>query len=250
MPSLFESTVGFSATLPYLGLKPEHSFSTEVGYVFDARGLFNTARYADIKLAYFHHKTEDVIERDSNLMFTNLEKQTLEGLELQSRFDNGRFFTDLSIAYNLKNKVCDESNAINNYTMNNGAYSKCVDDGFPNGYLVTMATPELSFNGLFGVRLLDEKLELGARATYYKGYESYLRKNGDLGINSGYYLNVPLAWGDTWLFDAYANYQINEQAKVELVGTNITNQYYIDPLTRSAMAAPGRTLKLGLTYKF
>lgn len=249
MPSLFESTVGFSANLPYAGLKPEHTFSTELGYIYDARHLFKTARYADIKLAYYQHKTENVIERDSNLRFTNLEKQTLQGLELQSRFDNGRFFTDLSVAYNLKNKICDETNAIINYAST-GNYQKCVDDGFPNGYLVTMVTPEVSFNALLGVRLLDERLELGTRATYYKGYESYLRKNNDTGINAGYYLNTPLAWDSTWLFDVYSNYKVNEQATVELVGTNITNQYYIDPLTRSAMAAPGRTLKLGLTYNF
>lgn len=251
MPSLFESTVGFSANLPYIGLKPEHTFSTEVGYIYDSSNLFKTARQADIKLAYFNNKTENVIERNSNLMFTNMEQQTLSGLELQSRFDNGRFFTDLSLAYNLKNKVCDEDSAVRKYTSPGyQVYKKCVDDGFPNGYLVTMATPKISFNGLFGIRLLDEQLELGARATYYKGYESYLRKNGDLDVNAGYYSNVPLAWDDTWLFDVYANYRINKHATVELVGTNITNQYYIDPLTRSAMAAPGRTLKMGLTYKF
>lgn len=61
-------------------------------------------------------------------------------MELQSRFDNGRFFTDLSLAYNLKNKVCDEDNAVKQY-FSSGVYKKCVDDGFPNGYLVTMATP-------------------------------------------------------------------------------------------------------------
>ncbi|WP_420535158.1 TonB-dependent receptor [Acinetobacter populi] len=254
MPSLFESTIGFSASSPYLGLKPEHTFSSEIGYVYDARNWFKTARNADIKIAYYHHKTQDVIERDRNLMFTNLEKQTLEGLELQSRFDNGGFFADASIAYNLKNEVCDENVAVQQMLSNSSyatnIYQKCVNDGFPNGYLVTMATPELSFNGLIGARFLGERLELGARATFYKKYESYLRKEGSLEIDAGYYLNVPLAWDNTWIFDAYANYQINEQARVELVGTNLSNQFYIDPLTRSAMAAPGRTFKLGLTYKF
>ncbi|OEY96151.1 outer membrane receptor protein [Acinetobacter qingfengensis] len=254
MPSLFESTVGFSSNLPYEGLKPEHTFSFELGYIYDARYLFKTARNADIKLAYFHHKTKDVIERDRNLMFTNLEKQTLEGIELQSRYDNGRFFGDLSMAYNLKNKVCDENLAVqqilSSSTYATNTYQKCVDDGFPNGYLVTMATPEISFNGLLGARFFDEKLELGARATFYKKYESYLRRNGSLDLNAGYYLNVPLAWDDTWIFDAYANYQVNEKARVELIGTNLTNQFYIDPLSRSAMAAPGRTFKLAFTYNF
>ncbi|PUV03026.1 hypothetical protein DCD95_19910, partial [Acinetobacter baumannii] len=64
-------------------------------------------------------------------------------------------------------------------------YQRCVDDGFPNGYLVTMATPELSFHGLLGARFFDEKLELGARAIFYKAYESPLRKNNDASVNKG-----------------------------------------------------------------
>ncbi|MDR0033065.1 hypothetical protein RFW50_04345, partial [Acinetobacter baumannii] len=37
-------------------------------------------------------------------------------------------------------------------------YQRCVDDGFPNGYLVTMATPELSFHGLLGARFFTLNL--------------------------------------------------------------------------------------------
>ncbi len=107
-----------------------------------------------------------------------------------------------------------------------------------------MATPELSFHGLLDARFFDEKLELGARATFYKAYESPLRKNNDASVNKGYYLNVPLAWDDTWIFDAYARYQVDDYNTVEFVGSNLSNQFYIDPLTRSAMAAPGRTMKL------
>ncbi len=104
LPSLFESTVGFSAMLPYQAIKPEHAFNYEVGYVYDMRDWFSTARNADIKLAYYYNKTKNVIERDQNLIFTNMDEQKLSGLELQSRFDNGGFFTDLSVAYNLKMK--------------------------------------------------------------------------------------------------------------------------------------------------
>lgn len=261
LPSLFESTVGFSAMMPYQAIKPEHAFNYEVGYVYDMRNLFSSARNADIKLAYYYNKTKNVIERNQNLIFTNMDEQKLSGLELQSRFDNGAFFTDLSLAYNLKNEVCDTNSAIDKM-INNGtvqtdqgiqfrdAYQRCVDDGFPNGYLVTMSTPELSANALLGARFLEERLELGARATFYKGYESPLRKNNDEGVNKGYYLNVPLAWDDTWIFDAYARYQVDTYNTVEFVGNNLSNQFYIDPLTRSAMAAPGRTLKVSWTTKF
>lgn len=261
LPSLFESTVGFSALMPYQAIKPEHAFNYEVGYVYDMRDWLSSARNADLKLAYYYNKTKNVIERNQNLIFTNMDEQKLSGLELQSRFDNGAFFTDLSLAYNLKNQVCDSNSAIDKM-INSGtvqtdqgiqfrdAYKRCVDDGFPNGYLVTMSTPELSAHALLGARFLDERLELGARATFYKGYESPLRKNNDAGINKGYYLNVPLAWDDTWLFDAYARYQIDTYNTVEFVGNNLSNQFYIDPLTRSAMAAPGRTLKVSWTTKF
>ncbi|MCH7336376.1 TonB-dependent receptor [Acinetobacter sp. NIPH 2699] len=261
LPSLFESTVGFSAMMPYQAIKPEHAFNYEVGYVYDMRDWLSSARNADIKLAYYYNKTKNVIERNQNLIFTNMDEQKLSGLELQSRFDNGAFFTDLSLAYNLKNEVCDSNSAINKM-INSGtvqtdqgiqfrdAYQRCVDDGFPNGYLVTMSTPELSAHALFGARFFDEALELGTRATFYKGYESPLRKNNDSGINQGYYLNVPLAWDDTWIFDAYARYQVDPYNTVEFVGNNLSNQFYIDPLTRSAMAAPGRTLKVSWTTKF
>ncbi|WP_319641437.1 TonB-dependent receptor domain-containing protein [Acinetobacter baumannii] len=261
LPSLFESTVGFSAMLPYQAIKPEHAFNYEVGYVYDMRDWFSTARNADIKLAYYYNKTKNVIERDQNLIFTNMDEQKLSGLELQSRFDNGGFFTDLSVAYNLKNEVCDTNSAINKMILGGTVqteqglefrepYQRCVDDGFPNGYLVTMATPELSFHGLLGARFFDEKLELGARAIFYKAYESPLRKNNDASVNKGYYLNVPLAWDDTWIFDAYARYQVDDYNTVEFVGSNLSNQFYIDPLTRSAMAAPGRTMKISWTTKF
>ncbi|MEO3357979.1 TonB-dependent receptor [Acinetobacter haemolyticus] len=261
LPSLFESTVGFSAMMPYQAVKPEHAFNYEVGYVYDMRDWFSSARNADFKLAYYYNKTKNVIERNQNLIFTNMDEQKLAGLELQSRFDNGAFFTDLSLAYNLKNEVCDSNSAIDRM-INSGtvqtdhgiqfrdAYQRCVDDGFPNGYLVTMSTPELSAHALFGARFFDEALELGARATFYKAYESPLRKNNDDSVNKGYYLNVPLAWDDTWIFDAYARYQVDTYNTVEFVGNNLSNQFYIDPLTRSAMAAPGRTLKISWTTKF
>ncbi|SPL71904.1 TonB-dependent receptor [Acinetobacter stercoris] len=261
LPSLFESTVGFSALQPYLGLKPEHAFNYEIGYVYDLRDLFKSARNADFKLAYYYNKTKNVIERSHNLIFTNMDEQLLSGLELQSRFDNGAFFTDLSASYNLKNRVCDTDTAASrmieggvvqtaNGLQFKDQYQRCVDDGFPNGYLATMATPEVSIHALLGTRLMDERLELGSRITYHKAYQSPLRKENVAGLNEGYYFNVPLAWDDIWLLDAYARYQVDRYNTVELIGTNLTNQFYIDPLTRSAMAAPGRTMKISWTTKF
>jgi len=65
-----------------------------------------------------------------------------------------------------------------------------------------------------------------------------------------YYANTPMQWGRILTYDAYVSYRPTAAMSIELIGTNLSNLYYIDPLTRSALAAPGRTLKLSLGYRF
>lgn len=38
--------------------------------------------------------------------------------------------------------------------------------------------------------------------------------------------------------------------KLSLIGTNLTNVYHPDALTRTIFPAPGRTFKLAMEYKF
>lgn len=263
MPSIFESTVGFSANLPFnnQALKPEHIYNYEVAYVQHFDSVFTEDDYTDIKLAYFYNKTKNVIERDMGLFFSNLDRQTLSGLELQARYDNGHFFGDISAQYQLKNEVCDRHNTAMLYSNSMKTaqlYNQkielinCIRDGYPDGYLLTMATPELAINTTVGRRFFDNKLEFGGRITFNKAYDSYVRKSTNLAITAAYqaYVNAPLKWDDTWLFDAYVNYRYRDNTRIELMGSNLGNEFYIDPLTRSPVAAPGRTLKLSLTHKF
>lgn len=247
-PSLFENTVSFSASLPSpdYELKPEHIYNYEVGYVHNLAGLLD-ADYADIKLSYYYNRTENIIERDPNLSFSNLEKQTLEGIEFQGRYDNGGFFTNLSLAYNFENEVCDEHTAA---VLDYLSTSDCVEDGFVAGYLVSMAMPEYTANWTLGGRFFNRKLELGSRVTYYYKHEDKFESNYRDPSAISYYANTPLSWDTILLFDAYASYQLNDDISVELTGTNLSNEYYIDPMSRSAIPAPGRTFKLSLTAKF
>jgi hemoglobin/transferrin/lactoferrin receptor protein len=32
--------------------------------------------------------------------------------------------------------------------------------------------------------------------------------------------------------------------------SNLTNQYYLDPMARTSMPAPGRTVRVGMTARF
>ncbi|MFC4952179.1 TonB-dependent receptor [Acinetobacter puyangensis] len=249
LPSLFETTLGFSASQSGYDLEPEHAHNWELAYVYNLKERLKLEKgQADIKLAYFRNKTENVIERNYILVFSNVDQQKIAGFELSGRYDNGKYFGDLSLVWNKQNQVCDETSVLLNsynalgYTK---AASNCVDYGFSAGYLINMALPEYQANLTLGTRLFDQKLELGTRITYFEGF-----KNPYIGVTNAAWFNAPLQWDDTWVVDAYANYKYNDHLSLDFVGTNLGNRYYLDPISRSAVPAPGRTFKLALTYTF
>ena len=258
MPSIFEDTIGYSITElhPFYDRKPEHSKNIEIGYVQDLRGLLPNARRADIRLNYFHNLTKNVFDRDVNYEMKQFDKRMLSGLEFQTRYDQGNFFTDLGIVYNLKNKFCDKNSAVLDrgiwdYVRNvkkPRALPECVNGGNAEGYLKHTIAPKYSITANLGIRALDERLELGTRWLYHSQVKDSRAKSlRDAGFLGSTETN---RWNPVLVVDAYASYKVNENLQLELVGTNITDRYYLDPLTRSSMPAPGRTIKLGFTAKF
>ena len=249
MPSMFETTVGFSASPVYrgIGLKPEKGTNIEVGYIYDFTDFFDNANYADFKISYFRNDIKDVIDRDQAFSLRNIDRQKISGLELQSRYDNGHFFADLSASYFLKNEVCDESTAISQDPYY-GRISNCVKDGFYNSYLRNMTPPKYALNLTMGGRFFNEKLEVGTRVLHHAGSKNTDKENfGDI---APWQTNVPIHWGKVTTLDAWINYSFDEMTSMEVVATNLTNQYYLDPLTRSHFPAPGRTIRIGFNMKF
>ncbi len=248
MPSIFESTIGFSAgQIVHKNLKPERGTNIELGYVHDLSSLLQANRYADVKVAWFKNTIKDVIDRDNYFNLNNRDKQLVSGLELQSRYDNGRFFADFSASYFLNNKVCDSSEAIT-IDPYEGSVASCVKDGFYNSYLRNMTPPKYAFNLTLGGRFLNERLEVGTRVLHHAGSKNTDKEN--FGDAKSWESSVPVHWGRVTTVDAWVNYHFKNDLSVELVGTNLSNQYYLDPLTRSHFPAPGRTLRLGISKKF
>lgn len=255
LPNLFEDTSGFSGSKArYYGfkLKPERAKSTEFGVVFDFTDWLNIERHADIKINYFHTNIENVFDRDSSWQIRQFEKQILEGLEVQARFDNGFIFMDTALVYSHKNKVCDK-NAFNILDPSGFFHIKqCMTGGYPGGFLRTSIQPKYSVNLHLGTRWLDNKLEIGSRWLYSSEVENkdekWLKeKLPDLMYGRN---NNPMRWAKVFTVDAYINYQYSPNLSFEITGSNLLNEYYIDPLTRSGMPAPGRTFRLGVTAQF
>ena len=256
MPSIFEDTIGYSIDIltPLYKRKPEHSKNIEVGYVHDLRGFFPSLRRADIRLNWYKNTTKNIFDRDINYEMKQFDRRILEGVELSARYDQGRIFGDIGISYNIKNKFCDKSSAIRDvgrigdiHTFE--AYPECVNGGNENSYLKNAILPKYSITSNLGVRFLDERLEVGTRMVYHTNVKETRNKSlRDAGwfANSN---NNP-RWQPVFLVDAYMNYKVNENLALSLSATNLTDRYYLDPMTRSSMPAPGRTIKFGLTATF
>ena len=272
-PSLFESTASFGASPNFLRpLKPERIRAWEAAYIQDFSALFGLlgeGQRADFKLVYFHNTVKDVIDRTTFIpptKFVNLDKQVIDGVELQARLDTGRFFLNLGATRILNNTVCDESTAATLdfrarlYPGNARSPGDCVNQGFVESYLLTQAIPTQTLNLTLGGRFFERRLELGTRLTWYSEYDDRqlkrltpLVRDGGRRPPPGPYreiFNNPLAFGETLVLDAYARYNFNDQLTAELVSTNITDQFYTDPLSRAMMPAPGRQIRLNFTYQF
>lgn len=257
--SLFESTAGFGASPNFLRpLKPERIRAWEGAYIQDFSALFGfegEGQRADFKLVYFHNTVRDVIDRpnEAGVGFINYDKQVIDGVELQLRLDTGRFFLNLGATRILTHKLCDASRAaliaFQSFVNNP---PDCFKYGFGNSFLQARAIPTQTFNLTLGGRFFERRLELGARATWHSEYKNPQLEEFSAPGNtiSGILATLPMTYGETLVLDAYARYNFNDQLTAELVSTNITDQYYADPLGRSLMPAPGRQIRLNFMYQF
>lgn len=256
LPSIFENSIGFSGASEsirdHIKFKPERGKTFEFGYSRNLQSLLKAQNNADIKINYYHTIVENIFDRDGRLNFTQLQEQRTAGIEAQARYDNGGFFIDLGVDYRLQNKVCDDVESAKLDVTNRHNTSECTTAGFPGGFLRTQLQPQYAINANLGLRLLDESLEIGSRMRYTSRAENKDEKKLMKLYPNEYSManNSPMHWTPTFVADLYADYQIGKNTNIEFLVTNLTDQYYIDPLTRSMMPAPGRTFRLGINSRF
>lgn len=264
-PSMFEGTLGFSnrhrsgASYGRLGYlwKPEHAKNWEVGYVYSFSHLLPHTRYADFRINYYHNTTENIIDRDTDYNYYQYDKQLLSGMEVQGRFDTGRVFGDVGVVRTLRDQVCDAAVAFISssvpewYITGERRVPVCQNGGMAsNSYLANMIPPRWSVVANMGSRFFNEKLEIGTRFTYYSRVYDTRYKSLEGSLPSTLISDAALRWQPVAVYDAYARYKINRNLIAELTGNNLTNLYYLDPMSRSYVPAPGRTIRISLTGRF
>lgn len=127
---------------------------------------------------------------------------TVEGVELQSMYDTGFAFSGLSYTYT--------HTTLPSQTDGFGAHS----------YL-----PEHTLVGTVGVRLLDEKLTLGTRVSYFS--ESYV---GQVNVGPQAFYTSPYMPGYT-LVDLFTSYRFNEGLTASINVDNLFDESYTAALS-------------------
>lgn len=258
MPSLFETSQGVLQTMPGKGLKPERSSNWEVGASTLQKGLLFDDDSAAIKLAYFNNTIKNYITRYYDpspglwglMRFSNTDSYKTSGLELQTRYDAGRVFADLSSTYYLKTETCDAAfaatlRATSNRYQKTSNTPNCTPGSFMGSYTNTQNPPRFAGNLTTGLRFFDQSLTLGTRITYTSGPTVTADKPWQTGATT-----PQLNYREVALVDLFLNYKLQEDASLNVSLQNLTDRYYLDPLAQSFMPAPGRTLRVGVQAKF
>lgn len=94
-------------------------------------------------------------------------------------------------------------------------------------------------------KFLEDQLTLGARATRYSGRAT----DPMVGINGSVFL-APVGWHAATLVDLYAHYDLTEDARISFDIQNVTDEYYIEPLSLAPTPGPGRTARVMMDYRF
>ena len=256
LPSLFETSQGTLQVEPGKDLKPERSRSWEIGASALRDSLLADGDSAAIKLAYFNNTIKNYITRyydpgQMGLMtFSNTDSYRTSGLELQSHYDAGRVFADLSATYYLKTETCDAAFAArlragaNRYQRTENT-PNCTPGSFMGSYTNTQNPPRLATNLTAGLRFFDQALTLGGRMTYTSGPTATADKPWQVGATT-----PQIEYRSVQLFDLFLKYKLFEHTELNASLQNLTDRYYLDPLAQSFMPAPGRTLRVGMQAKF
>lgn len=257
-PSIFEvasTSVGMDGgSLATRGAtKPERSTNWEIGYAHDLTQFFPDLQLADARLSYFDTTIEDFIERDIYLNVIQFDEKKTTGIEFQSRFDSGRFFGGVGATYRLKQELCDKDYAYS-FDVFKNRMPECMTGGFPDTLTASSLQPRYSVNTDLGTRLFNERLELGMRSVYHAKAEN---KDLDDLLNTDYGHDIwvqnsasPLYWKSVLLHDAYARVRVDKHLDMNMGITNLTDRYYMDPMSKIPVPGPGRTLTVGMRARF
>ncbi|MDR6285969.1 hemoglobin/transferrin/lactoferrin receptor protein [Methylopila jiangsuensis] len=242
-PSIIEAATGFTMGVSP-NVKPERSRNWEIGANFRKEGLYAADDKGMMKLSYFNWDVKNYISRHytsyelngalvSGMQIFNIDRAKFEGLKFSGVYENAGFKAEFTANYYLDVTFCRTADA-------------CESKSLYSDYSTNHVPPEYSLS-LTASQEFWKTLTLGGRVQHV-GKRAI--GHGDATAQGMSQFIALVDWKPYTLVDVFATYKINEYFTANVGVENLTDKYYVDPLSLVLQPAPGRTFTASLTAKF
>lgn len=208
-------------------LDPEVSKTWEVGANIRLDGLITPDDQLRLKLALFDRDVSNYIlygfTELGQIQYVNaIGNSSMKGTELEFNYDAGRYYLGGSYTY-LNADISQQFNWM----------------GMPmDGGIMVYVPPKEKFTIEGGLRFMEERLTLGARATH-----ASKTVYGGAGAGGNYVEGYTV-------YDLFGIYALTEAAEMRFSVNNVTDKAYADSMGLPNYPAPGRTVTASFNMKF
>ncbi|MEN2978152.1 TonB-dependent receptor [Tistrella bauzanensis] len=240
MPSIIESVSAFTMNVNK-ALVPERSRNWELGVNHRQNRVLTDDDQAMAKFGFFDWTVSDYIAREwytvngvSGLHIHNIDQAHFSGLEFSGRYEIDGFTAELNANYYLDVEFCRTSDSCGNKSL----YADYATNQVPPEYMVDL---------MLSQRLFDDALTIGGRASHI-GARAI--GHGDVTAQGASQFISMIDWKPYTLVDLFAELEVTDNLTTGIRVQNLTDRYYVDPLSLVQQPGPGRTIYASATLKF
>lgn len=239
-PSIMEATTTFGMAVN-AAVEPERSSNWELGVNLTRNGVLTGDDRGMVKLGYFDWDVHNYIARTFvmdttryGMLIYNIDRAHFSGLELSGRYELNGFTAELAANYYTDVTFCQTA-------------ASCGSKSLYADYATNQVPPEYSIDVTLSQKFLNDALTVGGRFSYVGpraiGHNPVTMQGASQFI-------MLTDWQPYALVDAFAEYKIDETLTADIRVMNLTDTYYVDPLSLVQQPAPGRTIGVSLTKTF
>jgi len=240
-PSIIETTSAFTMNVNS-NVRPERSSNWEIGTNLRRDNVLTGDDSAMLKFGYFDWSVKDYIAREwgttpqgwSGMRIHNIDSAHFAGVELSGRYETGGFAAELAANYYTDVEFCRTA-------------STCESKSLYVDYATNQVPPRYSVDLTLTQKLMDDALTIGGRVSHV-GRRAI--GHGDVTAQGASQFIALVNWKPYTLVDVFAEYKFNDKLTGTFRIQNLTDTYYVDPLSLVVQPGPGRTFYGSLTASF
>ncbi len=244
-PSLMEAVSAFTLIVNE-DLEPERANTWELGVNVVQNNVFTGGDTGMMKFSYFNWDIENYIAREyrsftdpggftwTGMQIYNIDRARFSGLEFTGRYELNGFAAELAANYYLDVEFCRTS-------------ATCESKSLYGDYATNHVPPEYTVSLTLSQKLFEDALTVGGRVSY-TGPRAI--GHGPVTAQGASQFIDQIKWDPFWLVDVFAEYKLNDSWTAMVRVENLTDAYYVDPLSLVNQPSPGRTFYASLTGRF